>query len=291
MVGVIISILLSFFFWIVSPTIFPKKYHKCRVWLNKYVNKEAFSSLIFNGNKDNIVYDNIIFIGINEQKFSEMAEKLMDEEDSQIIITNSREPCWFYKKFRNAVFDTRTGNFNAQTIIQNLENIFKQETIDYKSAYKQIIELRKLFFEKKVINNVFPHLIKFAGAGSPNLVKKRLNFFKYNANNPDTCEFDNFKSDNTKLHLFFFETFINYKVKSIFCNICESEYEGEDALILSNRVLLYNNIKELHYRPSINSCDFYQYVIQHVCSKANQESKLIAKQFIGDIKDCYLLNY
>ncbi|MCK9628315.1 MAG: hypothetical protein M0R37_06970 [Bacteroidales bacterium] len=266
----------------------PKAYSYFQAIMNRFLNYKTIKSLNHTHPVEKIVSNNIIFVGVKEDQFSEYAERFMREEKSQIIITNSREPGWFYKKFRNAIFDTKSGNSNAQSIIQNLETIFKQKNTNYESAYLEIRKLRKLFFEDKVINNVFPHLKKLSESGSSN--KLRVNFFKYNINDCRAKEFENFRKDNTKLHLFFFETFINYNVKSIYCNICESKYEGEDALILSDKVLLYNNIKELHYRPSINSHDFFHYVKNHVTSIQKQETKLIAKQLIGDISECFLSN-
>lgn len=205
------------------------------------------------------ISNNIIFLDVDGKNFSTIANLYMGHpKNNKFIITNIKEPSWFYKRFKDYVDSAGRGDTKAKDLLSELES-----NIDDLNKAAEIVEkLASLFYAEHNDIKIFPHLRSFVTASATKRV--RINFFNLILNNENSRE--EFKDRNKKHVVFFFEKFINYNsVVSLYQNI--DAYQGTDALILNEeRVLNHDDlINELHYQKNnfvkeINNGFFYNVI-------------------------------
>lgn len=189
---------------------------------------------IINDQLSHKISNNVIYLDIDEKEFSRIANLFMElPENDRFIITNIKEPCWFYKQFKDHA-DTKKSLIELESNINDLNK-----------ANEIITKLINLFYNSNDID-IFPHLRSFVTSEAEKRV--RINYFNLKLGNPSSR--DAFGSRNKNHEVFFFEKFINHNVKSLYQNI--DTYKGTDALILNEeRILKHDDsINELHYQKN-----------------------------------------
>ena len=263
--GILLGFVLGVLSSIVANLLKPQTYF----FLNKYCFFLKKSTQIVYGNSKQKIFNNVILLDVHEKEFSKIAcEFLKDCKYKNFIITNIKEPSWFYRNFKDYVNSEKTEHKRAKLLLKKFEN-----TINNINNSNVIIEeLIELFYNGNDIN-IFPHLRDFANSSVEN--KNRMNFFDLNLNS--TNSLNNFKSRNRDFEVYFFEKFINYKINSYFHDINDSQfdYRGTDALILNNRFILKHDdsINELNYQKNClikkTTNGFFHFVV----SKKLEEKK------------------
>lgn len=214
-------------------------------------------------------YDNIILPNVDEEEFSTISSNFIKEgKNTEIIITNIKQPEWFYSIFSNSVSLGKGRNKSALDILNQFEKFVENKL--WKNANDKLEELIVLFYRGNQQDfDVFPHLRSF---GNSVAKKVRISFFDLNINDPDSIE--KFMKKNEKRHVLFFEKFINYETESLYQRI--NKYKGTDALIINSKIILNHDdsINELHYQTNsfldkIKSGFFYN-VIENYRDKGKQ---------------------
>ncbi|KHE90980.1 MAG: hypothetical protein K8F52_10675 [Candidatus Scalindua rubra] len=264
------------FFWGVCSNFFTKYVEK--YWpfsSNKNKKLEEFDTQfhIIDKKLKHKITNNVVFLDVDEKEFSKIAHCYMKyEENKRFIITNTKEPSWFYERFRKHV-NAAEGDTEAKKLIINFESNIDNMNKTYATADK----IANLFYHKYNDIKIFPHLKSFVTSTADKRV--RINFFNLKVNNEKNR--NDFKERNKKHEVIFFEKFINFNrsVESLFQSI--NEYQGTDALILNEeRVLNHDDlINELHYQKNnflnnINNGFFYNVVNNYMEFKNNNDSTI-----------------
>jgi len=279
--------IISFLLGIVASILATMIYPQIACFLSKYSKYIGLDShyRIIAEKANKLVFNDIICLDISEKVFSQIATKYMRNNNNRnILITNIQEPKWFYKKFKEYVEDIDHGATEIKTILDEYENAFLK-SINLNTANEKINVISKEFYSKNSSIKIFPHLKSFSMSKIDN--KARINFFDLKLANITSC--DNFKKRNKAYEVYFFEKLINFETKSLFKNIGENDYNGTDALILNNKIVLnyYDSIQELNYQNNhlikIVKGGFFHYIIEEYINNTSNfdDTSTILKRVYG----------
>lgn len=245
----IISFILGIFASLVATFAFPE----IRLWVNNRLGKYKYifdtHFRIIHNHISPKIYNGIVLLNITENEFSVISNNFMRHPKHKgiCIITNTKEPWWFYEKFREYVFHEMHGNNNAAKLLVQLESNMS----NLKEAEKIVKKLRNLFYKKNTKIKIFPHLRSIYNLKWDSQEKVRINFLDLNLGARKSEK--EFKKRNKYHEVFFFENLINNKrVKSVYQYNHTFPFPGTDALILGESIILNHDdsINELNYQKN-----------------------------------------
>ncbi|MBM4056045.1 MAG: hypothetical protein FJ264_15540 [Planctomycetes bacterium] len=260
------SNLISFFLGVLSSLFAETVRHKFFFLLFKAMKIMRIEShfYILNEERFQKSYNNVILYDVDEEAFSNIACKFIKErKNTEIFVTNIKEPEWFYSTFSNSISSEKGKNENAKSYLKEFEESVKRN--DWHTANNKLESLIQLFYKGNIDDfYVFPHL---RSLGNSPVKTVRISFYNLNIN--DLGSIKVFMERNKKWHVLFFEKFINYNAESWYQKI--NKYRGTDALILNKKIILNHDdsINELYYQRDsvfyeIKSGYFYKVIDDYV---------------------------
>ncbi len=246
-----------------------------RMWAKgfRFIGVKSQYSIIGSQNAQKI-FDDVISLEIDSECFSSIASEFIEyEENDNFLITNIKEPWWFYKEYKDKVKSQDTGSEESKKLWEEYEKLFKLKPLDFNKINNKLKEISETIFSdmEGTLKTILPHLRTIYE--QDNVDRIRVSFFNVNPHNLDReAKYPNFTTlfcqRNADYKVYFFENIINTNTISLFVNIKDyhnAKYSGTDALILNKRIVLNHDdsIKELIYVEkdlikAINSGFFHQ---------------------------------